>query len=26
LRGDERIEFDGVVFTVNEIPALKSLT
>jgi Uma2 family endonuclease len=23
LRGDERFEFDGVVFTVNEIPALQ---
>jgi Uma2 family endonuclease len=26
VRGDERFEFDGVVFTVNEIPALKPLS
>jgi len=25
LRGEDRFEFDGVVFTVNEIPALKPL-
>jgi Uma2 family endonuclease len=26
LRGDERFEFEGVVFTVNEIPALRQLS